>query len=204
MRFLFSRCVAGTGPHLLRLSITPAHFKVFLECNGKIEAVRFIQAGERDLIELEPDHETIHNLASQAGFDCNIDENDRALTLEAKPQATQDPLVLFDAGDPANIGWFSRCQFYVDGLSGAVLQTPLTLANCRDPDGGLLQQVRIGVSKELPMTFKLPGNQAVNEQVVYALLYNLLVALRDTGVAICGQGTVSPLAGRAEKVGPQN
>ena len=94
--------------------------------------MKFVQAGETDLIELEPDHEMIHNLASQAGFDCDIEESDRALTLEAKPQATQDPLVLFDAGDPANVGWFSRCQFYVDGRSGAVLQTPLTLANCRD------------------------------------------------------------------------
>ena len=147
----------------------------------------------------------IHNLASQAGFDCNIEENDRSLTLEAKPQVDKDPLVLFDAGDAANVGWFSRCQFYVDGLSGSVLQTPLTLANCRDTDGGLLQQVRIGVAKELPVTFKLPGNQTVNEQVVYALLYSLLVALRDTGVAICGRGgAVSPLAGRAEKIGPRN
>tara|TARA_Y100000588_G_C14266908_1_gene930346 strand:+ start:3380 stop:3880 length:501 start_codon:yes stop_codon:yes gene_type:complete len=166
--------------------------------------VKFIQAGEIDLIELEPDQGMIQNLASQAGFDCNIEESERSLTLEAKPQKTKDPLVLFDAGDPANIGWFSRCQFYVDGLSGAVLQTPLTIANCRDMKGGLLQQVRIGIAKELPVTFKLPGDQTLNEQVVYALLYSLLVALRGTGVAICGHGTVSPLAGRTEKVGPQN
>ena len=163
--------------------------------------MKFIQAGEIDLIELEPDQGMIQNLASQAGFDCNIEESERSLTLEAKPQKTKDPLVLFDAGDPANIGWFSRCQFYVDGLSGAVLQTPLTIANCRDMKGGLL---RIGIAKELPVTFKLPGDQTLNEQVVYALLYSLLVALRGTGVAICGHGTVSPLAGRTEKVGPQN
>ena len=188
----------------MRAGSDPTPPQCCLEGGGKIKIVKFVQAGERDLIELEPDHEMIHNLASQAGFDCNIEENDRALTLEAKPQETQDPLVLFDAGNPANVGWFSRCQFYVDGLSGAVLQTPLTLANCRDTRGDLLQQVRIGVSKELPATFKLPGNQTVNEQVVYALLYNLLVALRDTGVAICGQGAISPLAGRAEKIGPQN
>lgn len=166
--------------------------------------MRFVQAGERELIALEPDHEMIRNLATQAGFDCSIEEDDRALTIEVRPQSSRDPLVLFDASDPANVGWFSRCQFYVDGLSGAVLQTPLTLANCRDAKGRVQQKVRISLSKELPASFRLPGSQAVNEQVVYALLYNLLVALKDTGVAICGKGTVSPLAGRYQKIGPQN
>lgn len=166
--------------------------------------MKFVQAGEINLVALEPDHGMIESLASQAGFDCSIEESDRSLTLYAKPQTDKDPLVLFDAGDSANVGWFSRCQFYVDGLSGSVLQTPLTLANCRDKQGDLLQQIKVGVSKELPVTFKLPGNQAINEQVVYALLYSLLVALRDTGVAICGRGTVSPLAGRTEKVGPEH
>ena len=103
-------------------------------------------------------------------------------------------MLLFDASDPANIGWFSRCQFYVDGLSGSVLQTPLILANCRDDQGRLLPMLRISVSKELPASFRLPGRRPVNEQIVYALFHNFLSALKDGGVAICGKGAVSPLA----------
>jgi len=166
--------------------------------------MKYIQAGERDMIALEPEHEMIYNLATQAGFECSINEDDRAITVAAKPQSLKDPLVLFDASDPANMGWFSRCQFYVNGLSGAVLQTPLILANSRDAHGKLEQAVRISLKKELPASFRLSGSQAINEQVVYALLYNILVALKGSGVAICGKGTVEPLAGRTEKVGPTN
>ena len=64
--------------------------------------------------------------------------------------------------------------------------------------------MRISLAKELPASFRLPGNQAINEQVVYALLYNILVALKGSGVAICGKGTILPLVGRTEKVGPTN
>jgi hypothetical protein len=115
------------------------------------------------------------------------------------------PLLLFDAADPGNLGWFSRCQFYVDGTSGAVLQTPLSLANQRDRHGRTLPySVRIQVMKELPGTFRMPGRQPVNEQVIYAVLYNLLNALLNTGVGVCGGPIVKPLAGRTEHIGPKN
>ena len=79
------------------------------------------------------------------------------------------PLLLFDAADPANLGWFSRCQFYVDGTSGSVLQTPLSLANQRDKTGRALPHaVRLQIAKELPGTFRMPGRQPVTEQMVYA------------------------------------
>ncbi|MCB1021979.1 MAG: hypothetical protein KDC27_18745, partial [Acidobacteria bacterium] len=101
----------------------------------------------------------------------------------------------------SNLGWFSRCQFYVDGLTGAVLQTPLTVANCIEDDGRpALDRIRIALSTELPAGFRLPGRQNVSEQVVYALLYNLLTALRENGVAVCGNGSVRPLAGAPKRL----
>jgi hypothetical protein len=113
--------------------------------------------------------------------------------------------LLFDAADPANLGWFSRCQFYVDGRTGAVMQTPITLANKRDRGGKPHQSsVRVAISKELPATFRLPGNQALTEQVFYHLFFNFLNALTKTGVAVCGGGSVHPLAGRTESVGLRN
>ncbi len=162
---------------------------------GRIELMRFLQAGDQDLIALEPEHEVVRNIASEAGYQCTIQEEERRLVVQVKPQSAKASMLLFDASDPANIGWFSRCQFYVDGLSGSVLQTPLILANCRDGQGRLLPMLRISVSKELPASFRLPGRQPVNEQVVYALFHNILSALKDGGVAICGKGAVSPLAG---------
>ena len=111
----------------------------------------------------------------------------------------------FDAADPGNLGWFSRCQFYVDGRTGAVLQTPICVANQRDRSGRALPHaIRIQITKELPTSFRLPGKQPVTEQMVYAVLYNLLNALMNTGVGVCGGAVVKPLAGRTESIGVRN
>ena len=114
-------------------------------------------------------------------------------------------MLLFDAADPSNLGWFSRCQFYVDGRSGSVMQTPITLANRRDRGGRVYpNSVRLSIAKELPASFRLPGKQALNEQVFYHLFLNFLRALIENGVAVCGGGSVQPLAGRTESVGTKN
>ena len=157
--------------------------------------MRYLQAAGQKLVALEPDHDVVRNLVEQAGFECSIDEERRQLVLELSPANAGEALLLFDASEPSNLGWFSRCQFYVDGLTGAVLQTPLTVANVRE-DGKLRKdRLRVSLSTELPAGFRLPGRQNLSEQVVYALLYNLLNALRENGVAICGGGSIEPLAG---------
>ena len=162
--------------------------------------MRFLQAGGQQLVALEPDHDVIRNLVEQAGFECSIEETSRQLILEVTPSAGGDSLLLFDAAQPSNLGWFSRCQFYVNGLTGAVLQTPLTVANCIDGGRPVSNRLRIGLSTELPAGFRLPGRQNLSEQVVYALLYNLLTALRENGVALCGKGGVRPLAGAPRRL----
>lgn len=161
--------------------------------------MRILQAGDQQLLGLEPEREVLENLVSQAGFDCEIQESGRQVVLEVAPTSPNDPILLFDAVHPANLGWFSRCRFYVDGFSGAVLQTPLTVANCRDAEGQALHRLRIALSKELPTSYRVPGHDQVSEQIVYTVLYNLLVALRETGVAVCGGSGVEPLAGPRSK-----
>ena len=163
--------------------------------------MRILNAGDQELIGLEPQPDIVVSLATQAGFDCHLIEDDRRVILELQPTVKSKAILLFDAAHPANLGWFSRCQFYVNGLSGAVLRTPLTISNWRDGQGRPLQGLRINLSKELPRTFRLPGHDTVSEQVIYTILYNFLVALLQTGVAICGRGSVEPLAGpvQAEK-----
>ena len=85
------------------------------------------------------------------------------------------------------------------------MQTPMSLANKRDRSGHVSQSsVRLTISKELPATFRLPGQQPLTEQVFYHLFLNFLRALVETGVAVCGAGSVQPLAGRTESVGPRN
>jgi hypothetical protein len=93
----------------------------------------------------------------------------------------------------------------VDGRTGAILQTPISLANQRDRGGRVLPQaVRLQIAKELPGNFRMPGRQPVTEQVVYAILFNLLNALLNTGVGVCGGAAVKPLAGRTEHTGQRN
>ncbi|HEX4168773.1 MAG TPA: hypothetical protein VHZ55_25195 [Bryobacteraceae bacterium] len=167
--------------------------------------MQVLEAGSNKYLLLELDPEFIGNIAKQAGFVFKIDDQARVMSLDLSVTDRQAPLLLFDAADPGNLGWFSRCQFYVDGSSGSVLQTPLSLANHRDRAGRTSPHaVRVQIAKELPGTFRMPGRQLVTEQVIYAVLFNLLSALMNTGVGVCGGPIVRPLAGRSENVGSRN
>jgi hypothetical protein len=167
--------------------------------------MQVLDAGPNKYLLLELDPEFVGNIARQAGFEFKIENQSRVLSLELAATDRQSPLLLFDAADPGNLGWFSRCQFYVDGTSGSVLQTPLSIANQRDKSGRALPHaVRVQIAKELPGSFRMPGRQPINEQVIYAVLYNLLNALLNTGVGVCGGLAVKPLAGRTENIGPRN
>ena len=167
--------------------------------------MQVLQAGHYKLIYLELQTEMVTAVARQAGFDVKVRDTQRSLHMDLSSPGRQAPLLLFDAADPSNLGWFSRCQFYVDGRSGCVMQTPITVANKRDRAGKVQPAaVRLSISKELPATFRLPGKQPLTEPVFYNLLSNFLSALTRTGVAVCGNGSVQPLAGRSESVGCKN
>jgi hypothetical protein len=167
--------------------------------------MQVLQAGQHKLIYLEVQAEMVASIARQVGFETKARDGQRMLQLDLSVPGRQAPLLLFDAADPSNLGWFSRCQFYVDGRSGSVMQTPITLANKRDRGGrAQLNAVRLSIAKELPATFRLPGKQPLTEQVFYALLLDFLNALFKTGVAVCGGGAIQPLAGRTETINSRN
>lgn len=167
--------------------------------------MQVVEAGSNKYLLLELDAEFIAKIVKQSGFEYKIDDGRRVLSVDLTAKDREAPLLLFDAADPGNLGWFSRCQFYVDGKTGSVLQTPLSLANQRDRNGRVLPHaVRLQIAKELPGSFRMPGRQPVNEQVIYAVFSNLLNALLNTGVGVCGGPTVKPLAGRTENIGPKN
>ncbi len=167
--------------------------------------MQVLQAGQHKFIYLELQTEMVASIARQAGFEAKAKDSPRTIHLELSAPLRQGPLLLFDAADPANLGWFSRCQFYVEGRTGSIMQTPMTLANKRDRGGNAHQHaVRLTISKELPATFRLPGNQPLTEQVFYHLFLNFLNALMKNGVAVCGAGSIEPLAGRTETVGSRN
>jgi hypothetical protein len=167
--------------------------------------MQVLQAGTQKLILLELESETLENILRQSGFEHQISDSPRSVSMDLIASERQTPLLLFDASDPGNLGWFSRCQFYVDGTSGVVLQTPITLANIKDPRGRPSHDsIRIQIAKELPADFRLPGKTAVNEQTVYAVLFNFLNALLNTGVGLCGRAVIQPLTGRSDPSGTRN
>ena len=167
--------------------------------------MQVLQAGQHKLIYLELQPEMVASIARQAGFEIRAKDGQRTIQLDLTAPGRQAPLLLFDAADPANLGWFSRCQFYVDGRTGSVMQTPIILANKLDRGGHAHRtSVRLAISKELPASFRLPGKQPLTEPVFYHLLSNFLTALTRTGVAVCGGGVVQPLAGRTESFGSRN
>ncbi|HVX67655.1 MAG TPA: hypothetical protein VHA11_13670 [Bryobacteraceae bacterium] len=155
------------------------------------------------MLELEP--EVLVGIAKQAGFEARLEDGKRTVWLDLTATGREAPLLLFDAADPGNLGWFSRCQFYVDGQTGHVLQTPITVANRKDRSGRPIpDSIKVQFSKELPVTFRLPGKSPVTEQMVYAVFLSFLSALQHTGVGVCGGPIVTPLAGRTEAPGPRN
>ena len=167
--------------------------------------MQVLQAGQHKLLLLELDPEFISNIAKQTGFEHKLDDGPRSLTIDLSAPDRQGPLLLFDAADPGNLGWFSRCSYYVDGCTGAVMQTPLLVANQRDRTGRVLPNaLRVQISKELPYGFRMPGRQAVTEQIIYGVFYNFLLALLNVGVGVCGGTLVKPLAGRTDGVGIRN
>lgn len=167
--------------------------------------MQVVQAGSHKLIQLEFEPEILGSIAKQAGFECKLVDGKRALSLELKASGRPGPLLLFDAADPANLGWFSRCQFYVDGQTGLVLQTPISVGNLKDRTGRTLPDaLRVQLAKELPVNFRLPGKSPVTEQMVYAVLLSFLNALVTSGVGVCGGPVVKALAGRTDGPGMRN
>ena len=167
--------------------------------------MQVLQAGRHKFLLLELETEPIETLARQAGFSFKLAEDARRVVLDLSAEDRQSPLLLFDATDAGNLGWFSRCHFYVDGNSGVVLQTPITVANQRDRSGRALPNaVRVQINKELPPSFRLPNRAPVTEQTIYLVLSNFLAALLNTGVGVCGGSVVKPLAGRTEPAGNRN
>ena len=73
--------------------------------------MQVLQAGQHKLIYLELEPETVASIARQAGFETRTRESQRGIQLDLTARERQSPLLLFDAADPANLGWFSRCQF---------------------------------------------------------------------------------------------
>ena len=85
------------------------------------------------------------------------------------------------------------------------MQTPMSVANRKDRAGrNIGNALRVRISRELPASYRLPGKQALSEQVMYAMFNNFLYALLKVGVAVCGGDVVQPLAGRSEAPGSRN
>jgi hypothetical protein len=161
--------------------------------------MQLLAAGPHQFVLLEYDPDIVRQGAEETGFACTISDRERAVLLELSAVSREGPLLLFDASEPSNMGWFSRCQFYVDALSGTVLQTPFSVANCFDTHGRPLpKSLKLQIRKELPAHYRLPGRQPLSEKVVYGVLFNFLNALLKTGVGVCGSGPLRPLAGRID------
>ena len=82
---------------------------------------------------------------------------------------------------------FSTSEMAPNFMSTTALDHPSDLL----PDA-----LRLRLAKEVPANFRLPGKQPLNEQVVYGLLFNLLQAMQQVGVAVCGGPVFLPLSGR--------
>ena len=70
--------------------------------------MQVLQAGAHKFIYLEIQPEMVTSIAKQAGFDTRSKDGPRILQVDLTARDRQSPLLLFDAADPGNLGWFSR------------------------------------------------------------------------------------------------
>jgi hypothetical protein len=167
--------------------------------------MQLLQAGTHQVVQLDLDGDILRQGAEEAGFTCVVENTPRSVVLELSCLDREGPLLLFDAADPSNTAWFARCQFYIDARTGAVLQTPFTVANRQDASGRPHPRaLRLQIAKELPVHYRLPGKQPVSEKVLYGVLFSFLAAMQRTGVGVCGQGPVKPLAGGVQPSGARS
>ena len=68
--------------------------------------MQLIQAGKHQLVSLEFDPETLRQSAQETGFEIGIDDQSRVTNVTLRARERDTPLLLFDASDPANTGWF--------------------------------------------------------------------------------------------------
>ena len=73
----------------------------------------------------------------RAGFDFKIDDQGRVMSLDlaAGYPRRQAPGLLFDAADPGNLGWFSRCRVLCGWKMGRGFpDAAFARQDARDPD----------------------------------------------------------------------
>lgn len=159
--------------------------------------MQVLEAGGRQFMQLDLDVELLQHAAEEAGFKCKVEVRQRSIVLDLVAPDRETPLLLFDGADPANTGWFARCQFYVEARSGSVMQTPFILVNLPDAHGRINPRgARLQILTELPAHARLPGRQPVTEKALIGVYVALLRGLMQNGVALCGKGSVQPLTGR--------
>jgi hypothetical protein len=111
--------------------------------------LQVLQAGRHKLILLELELELLTNLAKQAGFDSKIEDSARSLLLDLTATGRQSPLLLFDAADPANLGWFSDA-------SSTWKAEPAR--SCRHPSRLPTNAIARVIRKPTPFGFASPKN----------------------------------------------
>src|ERR1051326_112496 len=80
----------------------------FAACATITVRMQVLQAGLHKLIYLELQPDMVTSIARQAGFETKAKDTTRSIQLDLAAPSRQGPLLLFDAADPANLGWRSE------------------------------------------------------------------------------------------------
>ena len=101
----------------------PARSPSSLRYNGP-SIMQVLQAGQHKFIYLELQPEMVASIARQAGFETKAKDSQRTIHLDLSAPVRQGPLLLFDAADPANLGWFRAASSTWTGAREASCKRP--------------------------------------------------------------------------------
>ncbi len=126
----------------------------------------------------EPDQEELQQIAAEAGFQTEIQKQQRALLISLLPVERRP--MFFDAANPRQVGRLAAARTFVSGSTGTVFNTPFALEPLSSAGIG----VRLATEVRQDLTRSFPHGPS--EASLMELFQQLVEDLAAGMVGVCG------------------
>ena len=140
--------------------------------------MRHISVNNTNYVLFEPDEEALAKIAIEAGFRVQIEKQERVFLISLAPQVRKQ--MFFDAADTRQTGRLAAGRTFINGVSGAVYNTPFVLESLAGPG------VRIRLATEVRWDVARKYPQGACETSLLMLFQQLVQDLAAGMVGVCG------------------
>jgi hypothetical protein len=140
--------------------------------------MRHISVNNTNYVLFEPDEEALTKIAIEAGFRVQIEKQERVYLISLAPQVRKQ--MFFDAADTRQTGRLAAARTFINGVSGAVFNTPFVLEALAGPG----VRIRLAIEVRWDLARKYP--QGASETSLLMLFQQLVQDLAAGMVGVCG------------------